>query len=476
MRCEDVKENLSAYIDNELEKAELSAIGGHINQCNGCGKEEKELRALVSAVGTMPRYTAPVHIARAVEDEVNRMEKMEKRSLDISKHRFILPVAIAAAAGVILVVNIDLGFKPFKHIISIESVTTDDGIIRKRGEIEERSAMEAKSLPSASKLSGESASKPDDIASKGGYGSSKLEEQKNKVADNEQRLAKNNASAPQTATTIAPAIKQNIQQTQIFNIYSVEPEKDISKIESIVKKTGLANFGYNVQRQQAPSMDALAVKDSKKLDEPSIRKQAEGYEITLSCTEAELPTLASELNVIALSNSQKQNDALMAKRGRAAGGEEYNKGKVLEGGAGGVAKGADSGAKQGKMDEPKDELKEVEKDNDPSKEAEQGKREDLAKGKESAGEAEKNKPAVEKLELAGKSIASKKADDKPASQDYERNEGFGQERDYLKKGQAEAVGRALQQSPDSQQGRIPVIIYLNKMPEAEPPAAGIKSK
>src|SRR3989304_5596624 len=189
MRCEDVKENLSAYIDNELEKAELSAIGGHINQCNGCGKEEKELRALVSAVGTMPRYTAPVHIERAVEDEVNRMEKMEKRPLDISKHRFILPVAIVAAAAVLIVVNVVLVMNASKQITPIESVTTDDGIIRKRGEIEERSAMEAKSLPSASKLSGESASKPADIAGKGGYRNSKLEEQKNRVADNEQRLA-----------------------------------------------------------------------------------------------------------------------------------------------------------------------------------------------------------------------------------------------------------------------------------------------
>jgi anti-sigma factor RsiW len=57
MECQKVRQQLSAWLDDELDPATGAALAAHLERCESCRREWQELMALESALGSL---TAPV--------------------------------------------------------------------------------------------------------------------------------------------------------------------------------------------------------------------------------------------------------------------------------------------------------------------------------------------------------------------------------------------------------------------------------
>jgi anti-sigma factor RsiW len=67
MRCADVRPELEAYVDGELDQGRAALLKRHIAGCEGCRAELSRLRALVAALETWPLADEPAWLtARAM--------------------------------------------------------------------------------------------------------------------------------------------------------------------------------------------------------------------------------------------------------------------------------------------------------------------------------------------------------------------------------------------------------------------------
>ncbi len=119
MNCHQCKENLSAYLDGELDVSFAGQVVQHAQFCASCGRQLDELRRLVAATKAMPRQQLPDDFLAGVrmkiaqgsqEDKVNRSIHMPSvRPSRLSWFReLFLPEwnwqKIPAAAVVLLIV------------------------------------------------------------------------------------------------------------------------------------------------------------------------------------------------------------------------------------------------------------------------------------------------------------------------------------------------------------------------------------
>jgi len=70
-KCEGVREQLSAWLDDELSKESRAAVAAHLAVCAGCRRELAQLAALEAAWGTL-EVEAP---ARLTEKVLARLSK-----------------------------------------------------------------------------------------------------------------------------------------------------------------------------------------------------------------------------------------------------------------------------------------------------------------------------------------------------------------------------------------------------------------
>jgi anti-sigma factor RsiW len=62
MECQEVREQLSAWLDAELDEAAAAALSAHVDQCAACQREWRQLTALETALGQL---SAPVPVGLA---------------------------------------------------------------------------------------------------------------------------------------------------------------------------------------------------------------------------------------------------------------------------------------------------------------------------------------------------------------------------------------------------------------------------
>jgi anti-sigma factor RsiW len=94
MKCQEVCENLSAWLDNELDAATSAAMAAHLDRCEACRRQWRKLRALDAALGGL---AAPVPPGLA--------EKVLARVKPPRRRQWLQSVALAAC----LVLGIALG-------------------------------------------------------------------------------------------------------------------------------------------------------------------------------------------------------------------------------------------------------------------------------------------------------------------------------------------------------------------------------
>ena len=66
MNCKDIREDLSAHLDGELDPARRAEIDGHLASCDGCRAELERLRRLSKLLGDVPRAAAPAGLASRI--------------------------------------------------------------------------------------------------------------------------------------------------------------------------------------------------------------------------------------------------------------------------------------------------------------------------------------------------------------------------------------------------------------------------
>ena len=94
MECQEVREQLSAWLDGELDEATEAALAEHVDMCEACQREWRQLTALESALGQL---TAPVPLGLA-EKVLAQVQRPRRR-------QWWQSVALAAC----LVLGVSLG-------------------------------------------------------------------------------------------------------------------------------------------------------------------------------------------------------------------------------------------------------------------------------------------------------------------------------------------------------------------------------
>lgn len=59
MNCQDVKENLSAYLDEQLDKETAKKVAAHLLACNSCRNEWQDLKETTALLRNLPEVQAP---------------------------------------------------------------------------------------------------------------------------------------------------------------------------------------------------------------------------------------------------------------------------------------------------------------------------------------------------------------------------------------------------------------------------------
>jgi anti-sigma factor RsiW len=94
MKCQEVREQLSAWVDDELDTATAAAVADHMDGCEACQREWRQLKALEAALSHL---VAPVPLGLA--------EKVLAQVRPPRRRQWWQSVALAAC----LVVGIALG-------------------------------------------------------------------------------------------------------------------------------------------------------------------------------------------------------------------------------------------------------------------------------------------------------------------------------------------------------------------------------
>jgi anti-sigma factor RsiW len=74
MDCEEIRERLSAYVDDDLDRASKAVVEEHLASCKACQQEVASLKALVRELGALESVEPP-------KDFLNQLnERIEARS------------------------------------------------------------------------------------------------------------------------------------------------------------------------------------------------------------------------------------------------------------------------------------------------------------------------------------------------------------------------------------------------------------
>jgi len=106
MNCEQVKNLISLYIDNELDEKECSEFEDHISSCESCRNELNDILKIVKLLRSIPQVELPSNFKAQLHEKLIKAKEEEK----LNKRKGLLFVgnsyfkAISGIAAVVLVV------------------------------------------------------------------------------------------------------------------------------------------------------------------------------------------------------------------------------------------------------------------------------------------------------------------------------------------------------------------------------------
>jgi predicted anti-sigma-YlaC factor YlaD len=70
--CEDVADNSSAYIENDLKDEKRSVFQAHLSKCGPCQAFVGTLSSTISALGRLPGISAPSNLKQSLMERMRR--------------------------------------------------------------------------------------------------------------------------------------------------------------------------------------------------------------------------------------------------------------------------------------------------------------------------------------------------------------------------------------------------------------------
>ena len=101
MNCEEIRERLDEYVDDELDPETRASVVDHIAACDACRSELARLQTTVSLVRGLPRESAPSWIRDGVSETIRQEYVPAPRPILI---RRLWPVAAAATIALVIYV------------------------------------------------------------------------------------------------------------------------------------------------------------------------------------------------------------------------------------------------------------------------------------------------------------------------------------------------------------------------------------
>lgn len=109
MGCKNILENLSAYLDQELEETENTTIKQHLKQCSSCRAEHDKLLMVRHCLQDLAHQPAPDGFLFRLNDRIEKSPATwwQKAGRSLEKALEAIPLrTMTAAAGVILAVAV----------------------------------------------------------------------------------------------------------------------------------------------------------------------------------------------------------------------------------------------------------------------------------------------------------------------------------------------------------------------------------
>lgn len=106
MNCADVRENISAYADNELSVNERKAFEEHISSCAGCKKELDDMIRIIKLCRNMPMYDLPESFRGELHEKLAAVASRNDNAVtgaDKAKRKLTARTFASIAAGILLI-------------------------------------------------------------------------------------------------------------------------------------------------------------------------------------------------------------------------------------------------------------------------------------------------------------------------------------------------------------------------------------
>ena len=157
MKCENIEEQLSAYIDNELSKREMTTVEQHLLDCATCSKSLAQLKHIADMVSEIPPVSmsdrASERLEAAIEERLYAPEPELQSSERPAWWRWVTrPAFGAVAASFAVVVLAVLVVSPpiqREQSLSMNQKAPSDKILSEKPDDAEKTSPEKSEYPSS---------------------------------------------------------------------------------------------------------------------------------------------------------------------------------------------------------------------------------------------------------------------------------------------------------------------------------------
>lgn len=104
MTCEEIRDVLGRYVDDEASPSLRTEIETHVAVCSSCSQELDEIRQLAASLAIATRVAVPASMWTAIEERLDSRSIIRPFFLSVLRSR----VAIAVAASVVIVIGLGL--------------------------------------------------------------------------------------------------------------------------------------------------------------------------------------------------------------------------------------------------------------------------------------------------------------------------------------------------------------------------------
>jgi anti-sigma factor RsiW len=103
MRCNNTRELIGAYVDDELDLVRSLDIEGHLHECSICSREYQNHRSLRRAIkGAELNFEAPPGLEKRIRTNLGRANKSEAKPWSLSWRWAIAGASVAATVAMLL--------------------------------------------------------------------------------------------------------------------------------------------------------------------------------------------------------------------------------------------------------------------------------------------------------------------------------------------------------------------------------------